>query len=89
LAAFATLVFTETFLERLTDSRTFGSSERRQLLKAVRMLDQDETAPSLRVHELRGSLAGIWSASASRSLRMTFQRLEGGRKLMLTCPEAA
>ncbi len=85
MAAFANLVFAETFLERLIDSKTFGTSERRQLLKALRMLDQDETASSLRIHDLQGSLAGIWSASASPSLRMTFQRLEGRRKLMLTC----
>jgi len=38
----------------------------------------------LRVHELGGQLKGIWSASASKSLRITFARLDGGYKLLLT-----
>jgi hypothetical protein len=37
------------------------------------------------VHQLKGSRAGLWSASASRNLRITFLRLEGGRKLLVEC----
>jgi hypothetical protein len=37
------------------------------------------------VHELRGPLQGVWSASASDVLRMTFERLPNGKKAMLTC----
>jgi mRNA-degrading endonuclease YafQ of YafQ-DinJ toxin-antitoxin module len=36
-------------------------------------------------HELRGDLAGVWSASASKELRITFERIPGGRKRLLTC----
>jgi mRNA-degrading endonuclease YafQ of YafQ-DinJ toxin-antitoxin module len=51
----------------------------------MRLLDSNEKHPSLRVHELSGDLAGIWSASASDDLRIEFLRLEGGRKLLLRC----
>jgi hypothetical protein len=83
-AGYETLSFTETFLETF-GGKTFNWSERRRLLKALRLLDADERHPGLRVHELRGDLAGVWSASASRELRVTFERLGDGRKLLLTC----
>ncbi len=51
----------------------------------MRLLDENEKHPSLRVHELRGDLAGTWSASASDELRMLFIRTEGGRKRLLRC----
>ena len=51
----------------------------------MRYLDEDERYPSLRVHQLSGDMTGIWSASASEDLRITFVRLEGGRKLLLRC----
>jgi mRNA-degrading endonuclease YafQ of YafQ-DinJ toxin-antitoxin module len=78
------LEFTEVFLEDLV-SQDFSTADRRRFVRALRLLDADDKHPSLRVHELQGPLAGIWSASASDQLRMTFERLAGGRKLMLTC----
>lgn len=51
----------------------------------MRYLDEDEGHPSLRVHELGGDMKGIWSASASDELRISFVRLKGGRKLLLRC----
>ncbi len=81
---YRTLSFTETFLETFV-GKSFNGAERRQLLKALRLLDANERHPGLRVHELRGDLAGVWSASASRELRIAFERLPGGNKLLLTC----
>jgi mRNA-degrading endonuclease YafQ of YafQ-DinJ toxin-antitoxin module len=75
---------TPTFLESLI-AQDFTAADRRRFLRALRLLDENERHPSLRVHELRGDLAGVWSASASDELRMTFLRTGGGRKLMLTC----
>jgi mRNA-degrading endonuclease YafQ of YafQ-DinJ toxin-antitoxin module len=49
------------------------------------LLDHDEKHPSLRVHQLAGDLAGLWSASASDSLRLTFVRTDQGRKTMVSC----
>jgi mRNA-degrading endonuclease YafQ of YafQ-DinJ toxin-antitoxin module len=80
---YETLDFTDTFLSTLT--KDFSAAERRVLIKALRLLDQDEKHPSLRVHPLHGDREGSWSASASSSLRLTFERLPGGRKRMLTC----
>jgi mRNA-degrading endonuclease YafQ of YafQ-DinJ toxin-antitoxin module len=81
---YRTLSFTETFLETFA-GKSFDRAERRRLLKALRLLDTNERHPSLRVHELRGDLAGVWSVSASKELRIAFERLSGGRKLLLTC----
>lgn len=47
------------------------------------VLDADETTPSLHVHQLKGQQAGLWTAYASKSLRITFERLEGGRKRLI------
>lgn len=78
------LDFTDTFLETFS-SRDFNSVERKKFIKALGLLDQDEKHPSLRVHKLEGDRLGSWSVSASNVLRMTFERLEGGEKRMLTC----
>ncbi len=51
--------------------------------RALRLLDTDEQQPSLRVHRLQGKGTGVWSASASDELRITFERLANGRKMLL------
>lgn len=84
MAGFQTLDFTGTFLESFA-SRDFSTQDRRQILKALRLLDGNEQHPSLRVHALKGDREGSWSASASDALRITFERLPGGRKRLLTC----
>ena len=83
-AGYRSLEFTETFLDSYA-SRDFSPADRSVIKKALRLLDENERHPSLRVHELRGQLAGIWSASASEVLRLTFERVPGGRKRLLTC----
>jgi mRNA-degrading endonuclease YafQ of YafQ-DinJ toxin-antitoxin module len=81
---FESLDFTDTFLETF-GSKDFTAADRRAIRKALRLLDVDEKHPSLRVHELHGDLAGLWSASASRSLRVTFMRTGQGRKTLVSC----
>jgi mRNA-degrading endonuclease YafQ of YafQ-DinJ toxin-antitoxin module len=81
---YETLQFTETFLEDFA-GRHFTAADRQRIRRALRLLDSDERHPSLRVHELQGPLAGVWSASASDELRITFERLGGGKKVLLTC----
>lgn len=81
---YTSIDFTGTFLASFT-ARDFSAADRRTLLKALRLLDTDERHPSLRVHQLKGDRDGSWSASASSSLRLTFLRLPGGRKRLLTC----
>jgi mRNA-degrading endonuclease YafQ of YafQ-DinJ toxin-antitoxin module len=80
----ATLLYCDEFMETF-GSKDFKESDRKQFRKALRLLDQSELHPSLRDHELEGPLKGVWSVSASDVLRMTFQRLDDGRKAMLTC----
>jgi len=82
--AYRTLDFTDTFLQTFA-TRDFTASDRSAILKALRLLDENDRHPSLRVHELKGDRAGSWSASASGFLRLTFERLPDGRKRLLTC----
>jgi mRNA-degrading endonuclease YafQ of YafQ-DinJ toxin-antitoxin module len=81
---YRTLELAPTFVESLI-ARDFSEADRKRFVRALRLLDDNEQHPSLRVHELRGDMAGTWSASASDQLRMTFLRMASGRKLMLTC----
>jgi mRNA-degrading endonuclease YafQ of YafQ-DinJ toxin-antitoxin module len=81
---FQHLDFTETFLETF-GSKDFTAAERKAIRKALRLLDADERHPSLRVHQLQGDLSGLWSASASDVLRLTFLRTAQGRRTMLSC----
>jgi hypothetical protein len=83
-SGYRTLDFTPTFLESY-GGREFSASDRGRFRRALQLLDENEQHRSLRVHQLLGDLAGVWSASASDELRMTFLRTGGGRKLMLTC----
>jgi mRNA-degrading endonuclease YafQ of YafQ-DinJ toxin-antitoxin module len=81
---YASLDFTDTFLETF-GSKDFTAAERKAIRKALRLLDTDERHPSLRVHQLQGDLAGLWSASASGALRLTFVRTGQGRKTLVSC----
>ena len=81
---FRTLDFTDEFLETF-GSKDFTAAERKAIRKALRLLDTDERHPSLRVHQLQGDLAGLWSASASEVLRLTFVRTAQGRKTLVRC----
>lgn len=81
---YQTLVFTSEFVESFA-SRDFNYTDRRRFRQALQLLDANERHPSLRVHELSGGQAGWWSASASDVLRITFERLPGGRKRLGVC----
>lgn len=83
--AYQALEFLRTsFLTSLSD---LARDDQRRVSRALEQLDSDERTLSLRVHRLQGSQAGLWSASASRSLRISFLRLDRGRKLMLECSQ--
>jgi mRNA-degrading endonuclease YafQ of YafQ-DinJ toxin-antitoxin module len=79
-----TLTFTVRFFDT-SSGKAFSDADRRRFRRALERLDRDVRHPSLRVHALQGSLTGLWSASASDELRLTFQRLEGGRKRLIEC----
>lgn len=79
---YQSLEFTHTFHRTLL---TFGKTDQRHIVQALKQLDTDEHMPGLRVHPLKGKLEGLWSVSASKSVRLTFKRLKDGRKLLMTC----
>ena len=81
---FQSLDFTDAFLETF-GSKDFTAADRKVIRKALRLLDSDEKHPSLRVHQLQGDLTGLWSASASDVLRLTFVRTRQGRKTLVSC----
>lgn len=81
---YVTLVFTDEFLDSLV---TLSTSDQRRIRRALRQLDSDETTPALHVHPLRGQKLGAWTAYASKSLRVTFERLEGGRKRLIAASQ--
>ncbi|MDA8062840.1 MAG: hypothetical protein M0T80_10530 [Actinomycetota bacterium] len=78
------LDFTDTFLETFA-SKDLTAMDRALIVKALALLDTNDRHPSLRVHKLRGDRAGSWSASASATLRVTFERLDEGTMRLLTC----
>jgi mRNA-degrading endonuclease YafQ of YafQ-DinJ toxin-antitoxin module len=81
---YSKLRFTPEFLATFGD-RKLTASDRAQILRALALLDSNERHPSLRVHALSGQLEGLWSASASDSLRLTFERLPDAVKNMVRC----
>lgn len=54
-----------------------------RIFRALEQLDADETTPSLHVHQLKGQQTGVWTAYASKTLRVRFRRLDDGRKELL------
>lgn len=81
---FPNLVATADFLLSFANKK-FGASDRRAFLRAFALLNRSETHPSLRIHQLHGDKAGLWSASASSSLRIEFDRMPDGRKVLREC----
>ena len=80
---YATLEFSDQYFASFA-SREFSDADRRRLICCMRLLDDNDRHPSLRVHDLRGDLAGLWSASASDQLRIIFRRLPNGKKKLIT-----
>jgi hypothetical protein len=77
---YVTLVFTDEFVDSFI---TLSPADQRRIRCALRQLDEDDTTPSLHVHQLHGQQAGLWTAYASKSLRITFVRLPGARKRLI------
>lgn len=78
------LQFTPEFMQLLI-SKDCTENDRRHILRALDLLDANERHPSLRVHRRHGDMEGLWWASASDELRISFTRLGGGRKRLVAC----
>lgn len=77
---YRTLVFTTEFTASLL---RLSAADLRRVFKALEQLDANERIPALRVHPLKGQQAGLWTAYASKSLRITFEHLDGGQKRLI------
>jgi len=87
MSNYETVIVTPEFLQTFAD-KVFSHAERQRFLWALDVLgenDENEKHPSLRVHQLQGNLQAQWSASASDALRITFERVEGGKKCLVAC----
>lgn len=77
MGALENLQLTTEFLDSFTHLSTTNQG---RISRALERLNQNERHPSLEVHQLKGDQAGLWAAYASKSLRITFRRLDNGQK---------
>ncbi len=80
MAALSNLEFTTEFLATF---QRLSPTDQGRVSRALELLDQNERHPSLNIHQLKGQQAGVWTAYATKSLRITFERLEGNRKRLV------
>jgi len=78
------LLFSTDFLDSL---RGLSSSDQGRIFRALALLDENDRHPSLSVHPLKGQQAGLHAAYATKSLRITFRRLDAGRKELLSASQ--
>lgn len=52
--------------------------------KKERIFKDNPLHPSMRLHELHGKLAGIWSISITGNYRIIFERMENGDILFIS-----
>lgn len=57
---------------------------KRKALKAETLFKENPFHPSLRLHKLKGKLAGLWSISLDKSYRIIFESLEDGNILFVS-----
>lgn len=72
MAALSNLEFTTEFLATF---QRLSPTDQGRVSRALELLDQNERHPSLNIHQLKGQQAGVWTAYATKSLRITFERL--------------
>lgn len=65
--------------------RRKSPEDQRAIAEAIRQMERDLNAPSLRASKVRGSRTGLWEARASRSARITFTVERGGVWLRNNC----
>jgi mRNA-degrading endonuclease YafQ of YafQ-DinJ toxin-antitoxin module len=77
------LDFSIRFIDDLLNNR-FSAAERSAVKKALDLLDTNDRHPSLQIHKLQGDEEGSWTCYVTRDIRITFERLDGGDKRLLT-----
>ncbi|MEK9156627.1 MAG: type II toxin-antitoxin system mRNA interferase toxin, RelE/StbE family [Patescibacteria group bacterium] len=56
----------------------------KRTVKIGKLFRENPLHPSLRLHQLHGSLMGIWSISVTEKIRILFQREESGDIVFLS-----
>lgn len=78
-------------IENILYSSEFVKRLKKLPLEIVKIAIQKEAIfkenplhPSLRMHELKGSLAGAWSISLNKNYRIIFKRMDNGDILFIS-----
>jgi mRNA-degrading endonuclease YafQ of YafQ-DinJ toxin-antitoxin module len=69
------ILYHPTFIKHL---RRLRPLEQNRAIKTEQLFRLDPLHPSLRLHQLKGRLKGIWSISVTSSIRILFTRLPDG-----------
>ena len=77
------LVFTESYNRRAAKWLRKHPDLRQQYLKTLQLMELNPFHPSLRLHALKGRLAGVHSVSINLSHRITLEFLIEGQSLLL------
>jgi mRNA-degrading endonuclease YafQ of YafQ-DinJ toxin-antitoxin module len=76
------LVFTESYTRRAVRFIRRHPEVRLQYEKTLQLLELNPFHPSLRLHKLKGTLSGLYSASINLSYRITIEFLIAGRTII-------
>jgi addiction module RelE/StbE family toxin len=68
----------------LRDLRRLPETTVQRAIKAEERFRDNPMHPSLRMHALKGKLAGLWSISLTRRDRIIFQRMDDGTVMFLS-----
>ena len=77
-----TLIFTEQYTKRAARFLRRHPELRTQYLKTLQLLEANPHHPSLRLHTLRGKLAGLHSRSINISYRITLELMIQNKEII-------
>ena len=77
-----TLIFTEQYMKRAARFLRRHPELRTQYLKTLQLLEANPHHPSLRLHTLRGKLAGLHSSSINISYRITLELMIQNKEII-------
>ena len=73
--------YSKTFVKEL---RKLSADLVKIAIKKEEIFKENPLHPSLRLHELHGKLAGIWSITVTGGYRIIFERMENGDILFIS-----
>ncbi len=60
------------------DLKKLDTVDKKRVIEAEQLFRSNPLYPSLRLHQLKGKLAGAWSISVTMKIRMIFVRRDDG-----------